>query len=110
MARSVALVAALVAMIMAVEFLSIADAKYSSYLRVYEEPACRGSSEKYVACGCHNLEYNGGYKYDYNEKHDADSTMIGYVEYDCEGFGRVLPQIDGNRCIPLPFKSVDIVC
>ncbi|CAN6480529.1 unnamed protein product [Victoria cruziana] len=110
MARSFALVAALVAMVMAVEFASIADAKYNSYLRVYEKPGCLGRSQKYDACGCHNVEYNGGYKYDYNEKHDADSRMVAYYNYNCEGYGRVLPQVDRNRCWPFSFKSVYVVC
>ncbi|CAN6480526.1 unnamed protein product [Victoria cruziana] len=94
MARSFALVAAMVAVVMAVEFAAIADAKYNSYLRVM----------------MHNVEYNGGYKYDYNEKHDADSRMVAYYDYNCEGYGRVLPQVDRDRCWPFSFKSVYVVC
>ncbi|XP_031494975.1 antimicrobial peptide 1-like [Nymphaea colorata] len=110
MARSLALVAALVAMVMAVEFAGLADAKYNSYLRVYEAPGCHHRSEKYEACGCHNLKYNGGYKYDYNEKHDPESRMVVYFNYNCEGYGRPLPQVDSNKCKPFPFKSVYIKC
>ncbi|CAN6480525.1 unnamed protein product [Victoria cruziana] len=107
MARSFALVAALVAMVMAVEF---ADAEYQGYLRVYEEPGCRGRSEKYQACGCHNVEYNGGYKYDYNEKHDAETRMIVYRNHNCDGAGHLLPAADRNRCRPFSFRSVYIAC
>ncbi|CAN6480530.1 unnamed protein product [Victoria cruziana] len=110
MGRSFAAAAALVAMVIAVEFGSIADAKYNSYLRVYEAPGCRHRSEKYEACGCHNLEYNGGYKYDYNEKHDPSSRMIVYYDYNCRGYGRVLPPVDRNRCMPFPYKSVYVKC
>ncbi|KAF3774796.1 hypothetical protein EJ110_NYTH52310 [Nymphaea thermarum] len=108
MARSLGLIAVLVGMLMVVEFASIADAKYKSYLRVYEEPGCHHRSEKYNSCGCHNLKFNGGFKYDYNEKHDGDSTMIVYKQPNCHGNGLVLPREDKNHCKPFPFKSVYI--
>ncbi|KAF3771817.1 hypothetical protein EJ110_NYTH59449 [Nymphaea thermarum] len=91
-ASSAALVAALVAMVMAVEFASIADAKYNGYLRVYEEPGCRGQSEKYEACGCHNLKYGGSYKYVYNKKHDGDKNMLLCMDHSCDGDTRWLSQ------------------
>ncbi|XP_031494966.1 antimicrobial peptide 1-like [Nymphaea colorata] len=110
MARSLGLIAALVAMLMVVEFASIADAKYKSYLRVYEEAGCRHRSELYNSCGCHNLKYSGGFKYDYNEKHDKDSKMTVYKHPNCHGVGFVLPHEDKNHCRPFPFKSVHIKC
>ncbi|CAN6480531.1 unnamed protein product [Victoria cruziana] len=110
MARSFALIAALVAVFTVVEFASVADAKYKSYLRVYEAPGCRHRSEKYNACGCHNLKYDGGFKYDYNEKHDEDSVMIVYEHHHCHGHGHVLPHKDKNHCKPFPYKSVYIKC
>ncbi|XP_031494971.1 antimicrobial peptide 1-like [Nymphaea colorata] len=110
MARSFALVTVLVAMVMAVQFASIADAKYNSYLRVYEQPLCRGRSEKYEACGCHNLKYDGGYKYDYNEKYDPESSVTLYKDYNCQGYGRTLLQADRERCWTIRYNSVYIHC
>ncbi|KAF3779248.1 hypothetical protein EJ110_NYTH41807 [Nymphaea thermarum] len=76
MARSFALIAALMAMLTVVEFASIADAKHKSYLRVYEAPGCRRRSEEYNRCGCHNLRYNGGITSDYNEKDGRHSKIV----------------------------------
>ncbi|KAF3774803.1 hypothetical protein EJ110_NYTH52319 [Nymphaea thermarum] len=106
MARSFALVAVLVAMAMAAQFASIADAKYNSYLRV----RCAAAAEKYEACGCHNLKYDGGYKYDYNEKHDPESSVTLYKDYNCQGYGRTLLQADRERCWTIRYNSVYIHC
>lgn len=110
MARSSALVAALVAMLAVVEFASIADAKCDSSLRVYEAPGCRRRSHKYNTCGCHNLEYKGGFQYDYNEKHGWKPRITVYRHRNCHGYGRILPREDKDRCRPFPFKSIYIKC
>ncbi|KAF3774799.1 hypothetical protein EJ110_NYTH52315 [Nymphaea thermarum] len=110
MARSVALVAALVAMVMAVEYASIVDAKHKSYLRVYETSGCRNRSEKYESCGRHNLTYNGGYKYDYNERHDPNSNITVYKARNCTGHGHMLPQADTKNCSAFTYESAYIKC
>ncbi|CAN6480524.1 unnamed protein product [Victoria cruziana] len=110
MGRSFALVVALIAVVMAVEYAGVVDGKYNSYLRVYEQLICRGRSEKYEACGCHNLKYDGGYKYDYNEKHDPESRVTLYRDYNCQGDGRTLLQADRERCWTIRYKSAYIHC
>ncbi|KAF3771912.1 Antimicrobial peptide 1 [Nymphaea thermarum] len=63
--------------LLVVAFATTANA---SYLTVYKEPGCEQPADKYYDCGCHNIEYYGGYEYYYEGE-----PAVFYKYEDCKG-------------------------
>ncbi|CAN6480523.1 unnamed protein product [Victoria cruziana] len=71
-------VATFLVVLLVVELASTASA---SYVTVYKGPGCKYPAENYK-CGCHSIEYYGGFKYYY------DGKPAVFYKYDyCKGYG-----------------------
>ncbi|KAK9144915.1 hypothetical protein Sjap_004818 [Stephania japonica] len=93
------------AMVLSWVLLLTSNVASASNLDVWSGPGCNNRAERYIACGCSNINLHGGYEFSFN---GPPAAM--YMQTGCRGAS--VARFNGNarNCNSFPWMSMFIQC
>ncbi|KAK9121288.1 hypothetical protein Syun_018905 [Stephania yunnanensis] len=95
------------AMVLSALLIATIDMVNASNLDVWSGPGCNNRADRYIACGCHDIDpgLHGGWAFSYN-----GPPAFMYNQANCRGVSVRKLSRGARDCNPFPWQSMFIQC